>query len=86
MKLLLWQRVLGGWILVQVTLQELEVVGIPDDFQREGEASAGGAVQPMLKVLHCMNNLPCCASPACCLQSRNCPTVSRRGAGSSLEL
>lgn len=45
-----------------------------------------GPVQPTLKVLHCMNNLPCCASPACCLQSRNCPTVSRRDAGSSLEL
>lgn len=41
MKLLLWQRVLGWWILVQGTLQaaELEVFGIPDDFQREGEAS-----------------------------------------------
>lgn len=61
-------------------------VGIPDDFQREGEASAGGPVRPELKVLHCMNNLPCCASPACCLQSRNYPTVSRRDAGSSLEL
>lgn len=86
MKLLLWQRVLGWWILVQGTLQaaELEVFGIPDHFQREGEASTAGAMQ--LKVLHCRNNLPCCASPACCLQSRNCPTVSRRDAGSSLEL
>lgn len=80
MKLLLWQRVLGlvGPCPGDIAGSRAGGVGIPDEFQREGEAT--------LKVLHCMNNLPCCASPACCLQSRNCPTVSRRDAGSSLEL
>lgn len=33
--------------------------------------------------LRCRNNLPCCASPACCPQSRSCQTASRKGAGSS---
>lgn len=44
------------------------------------------AAHPVLKVLHCMNNPPCCASPACYLRSRNCPTVSHMDEGSSLEL
>lgn len=38
-----------------------------------------------LTVHRCRSNLPCCASPACCLQSRNCPTVFHKGARSSLE-
>lgn len=88
MKLLLWKRGLGlvGPCPGDIAGSRAGGVGIPDDFQREGEASVAGAVQPTLKVLHCRNNLPCCASPACCPQSRNCPTVSRRDAGSSLEL
>ena len=32
---------------------------------------------------HSRNNLLCCASPACCLQSRSCQTESHKDAGSS---
>lgn len=31
---------------------------------------------------HSRNNLPCCASPACCPQSRSCQTESHKDAGS----
>lgn len=51
---------------------------------KEKERNGGGLQDGGFPTaLRCRNNLPCCASPACCPQSRSCQTVSRKGAGSS---
>lgn len=50
-----------------------------------GVVGGGGEAAPTT-VPRCRNSLPCCASPACCPQSRNCQTASRKGAESSRAL